>query len=206
MLLPGPSPRVWGKPLQARHAHRGDRTIPTRVGKTNPVTHTQFCSADHPHACGENSPVSESHPHYPGPSPRVWGKRRCLTIIAGQCWTIPTRVGKTSAKRLGLALGADHPHACGENSMSACARKAWNGPSPRVWGKLCFSCGSVVGSRTIPTRVGKTMAVSLLAYTLTGPSPRVWGKLTHASASTAVSRTIPTRVGKTSECSFSVCG
>src|SRR5438552_3444343 len=111
----------------------------------------------------------------------------------------------------------DHPHACGENFMALKRRMRICGPSPRVWGKQPMVTHQVFGSRTIPTRVGKTLcrmglyhtspdhphacgentSIQLLNCLVNGPSPRVWGKRYIDGASSEYIRTIPTRVGKT---------
>ena len=71
----GPSPRVWGKPGAYLLPRRHQRTIPTRVGKTD--IHSQ--------------PPAEHR----GPSPRVWGKLSGAAKWNDSKRTIPTRVGKT---------------------------------------------------------------------------------------------------------------
>ena len=50
----GPSPRVWGELTANDPAYQANRTIPTRVGRTNPSIKRQSTHSDHPHACGEN--------------------------------------------------------------------------------------------------------------------------------------------------------
>src|SRR6185503_17110153 len=73
------------------------------------------------------------------------------------------------------------------------------------------------GSRTIPTRVGRTFAnmcvmkakadhphasgengnTNQIKGVLNGPSPREWGELYQQGMTTGFERTIPTRVGRT---------
>ena len=127
----GPSPHAWGK-LDNRHAGyrltatdhphtRGEnvtqrllRTIPTRVGKTDPVSRRP----DHPHTRGENArhntrqPISDL-----GPSPHAWGKHR--------------------AKRIRAPDVGPSPHAWGKlSTIHSCSCEVV-GPSPHAWGKLC---------------------------------------------------------------------
>ena len=69
------------------------------------------------------------------------------------------------------------------------------GPSPRAWGEH-YEAAKPGGTRTIPTRVGRTIGATRLDLASHGPSPRAWGeprrgKLPHGP------RTIPTRVGRT---------
>ena len=127
---------------------------------------------DHPHARGENG-GGPLHGGNRGPSPRAWGE--------------PTGpIGPT-----GLA---DHPHARGENPHASAAKtrigpspRAWGepgdsragietcGPSPRAWGERHRT--RITGRfRTIPTRVGRTLAAVPHRIDQPGPSPRAWGE------------------------------
>ncbi len=116
ILRYGPSPRVWGERKAFLYYWFLPRTIPTRVGRTSPSLPILSKSSDHPHACGENSFAKTQRASATGPSPRVWGERNSRRHGLGQHRTIPTRVGRTPALRLLVCCGADHPHACGENS------------------------------------------------------------------------------------------
>ncbi len=71
--------------------------------------------------------------------------------------TIPTRVGRTGPRTRCLKCAADHPHACGENGLLDPFIRSAYGPSPRVWGELGEECRARHQSRTIPTRVGRTI-------------------------------------------------
>ncbi len=180
-------------------------SIPTRVGKTNPVSVFAPISSVHPHACGENLSTERE-----GVSPSR---------------SIPTRVGKTRGIPPGpRRFHPVHPHACGENtalpsrarlasrSIPTRVGKTWAmrysatlsaGPSPRVWGKQFVSwfvvhydavhphaCGEnedpgrtrQYQTRSIPTRVGKTASDVAQRLPKGGPSPRVWGKPTWTRA------------------------
>jgi len=133
----GPPPRVWGKLLPECQLIESERSTPTRVGKTHDdqvdatsgavhphacgenVCHCANCqhhSQVHPHACGENYPVIRPLVYFPGPPPRVWGKR---AFSVGQCGvgdrSTPTRVGNTGFLGWRGSLPPVHPHACGEN-------------------------------------------------------------------------------------------
>ena len=113
-FLNGPSPHAWGKPTavgqrcmaqrtiptrvgktqscQRRAAF--SRTIPTRVGKTSAFVANRFTASDHPHTRGENhSKVITTVPVF-GPSPHAWGKHIGKDIEQDHRRTIPTRVGK----------------------------------------------------------------------------------------------------------------
>jgi hypothetical protein len=71
----GSSPRVWGKPGQARRGRDYHRFIPTGVGKTHGTRPKAGAFTVHPHGCGENAFCR----------PKFWGIARF----------IPTGVGKT---------------------------------------------------------------------------------------------------------------
>ncbi len=213
----GPSPRVWGEPDNDWTWEDGERTIPTRVGRTSFCRPAPRSIADHPHACGENL-ANELYPaRFAGPSPRVWGELRKRIQFAGLVRTIPTRVGRTNGEKITCHFEADHPHACGENAKLVGGPAHITGPSPRVWGERRPYIDKYLKSRTIPTRVGRTahsraqptgyadhphacgenVCPHLLGIWLHGPSPRVWGELCNCVHRTESRRTIPTRVGRT---------
>ncbi len=154
----GPSPRAWGKHLPGAVVVAETRTIPTRVGKTEPVLLVSSMEADHPHARGENTSQLVTAEKVNGPSPRAWGKHSSDDGLLLGCRTIPTRVGKTPSSGLSSTMSADHPHARGENKSGARTAKPTDGPSPRAWGKLRRRATARMLDRTIPTRVGKTQS------------------------------------------------
>ncbi len=92
----------------------GTRSIPTRVGNTNP-------------ACVYTA-------RRRGPSPRVWGIRILRTSFQVLLRSIPTRVGNTRCSPKSPARFWVHPHACGEYGTPAATDWFMVGPSPRVWG------------------------------------------------------------------------
>src|SRR5260221_5731965 len=94
-----------------------------------------FTSADHPHVCGENLPACWIWYTQFGPSPRVWGERRCSCDWSALKRTIPTCVGRTRSSIVRADALTDHPHVCGENSAQSPATYPDLGPSPRVWGE-----------------------------------------------------------------------
>ena len=217
-------PHARGENATLRPGTTRQRTIPTRVGRTQATrSGDQVSEPDHPHARGENPAVRLS--------------------MAASSRTIPTRVGRTWTRPAGARGSTDHPHARGENvpMRMAVPRAASDhphargerhapehltdsrmpGPSPRAWGEhRRESPGADASDRTIPTRVGRTTArdrsASMCRYTRTiptrvgrtwpgtrrhdlghGPSPRAWGERP-ASEVRQPTRTIPTRVGRTS--------
>ena len=213
----GPSPRAWGKLTSPETSFVSSRTIPTGVGKTMRDTPKPGGISDHPHGRGENSLIIRLRPVKPGPSPRAWGKRFLPIQTAGYSRTIPTGVGKTTARMQLGSCAADHPHGRGENICWTIASSAVNGPSPRAWGKRLNRRARQRDIRTIPTGVGKTDHLSNVLRLFSdhphgrgenlrngvrslfraGPSPRAWGKLWSAFGLFTRPRTIPTGVGKT---------
>jgi len=112
---------------------------------------------------------------------------------------------------------SDHPHARGENGVSANVNCVVSGPSPRTWGEPVGYRQHQIAVRTIPTHVGRTGSrdrrtagyadhphargentgtVNWAAAGL-GPSPRTWGEPACSERPRKTSRTIPTHVGRT---------
>ena len=147
----------------------------------------------------------------------MWGKRSQSCGGGFRPRTIPTHVGKTFTRDPSQKLRADHPHACGENTIIITLSCSAYGPSPRMWGKPRVPAHQCHTVRTIPTHVGKTSLIASSNSLLTdhphacgenismfycssfhcGPSPRMWGKPHRNLARSDISRTIPTHVGKT---------
>ncbi len=214
---PGPSPRVWGKQLQAPTPISGDRSIPTGVGKTSVSPPSSWILSVHPHGCGENLSNGGLSWISCGPSPRVWGKLARPIPAARRNRSIPTGVGKTRSSGRFRSAPKVHPHGCGENATCVFRDFICRGPSPRVWGKRVRGLAPRVRGRSIPTGVGKTavIAVPVSAWTVhphgcgenwaqrrrykrpNGPSPRVWGKHLSKNSKWTSYRSIPTGVGKT---------
>ena len=92
----GPSPRGWGEREKDRSYKAGDRTIPTRVGRTPACVQYWPVSEDHPHAGGENPTRRATQGTPGGPSPRGWGELGQERQVIRSVRTIPTRVGRTS--------------------------------------------------------------------------------------------------------------
>ena len=174
--IAGPPPRLWGKRSKKCLITSAARTTPTPVGKTPLVGCAKPATADHPHACGENAPLSTFAFQDRGPPPRLWGKPQASRGCDLTSRTTPTPVGKTCTPHLANSRGADHPHACGENDRQrqqtinksdhphACGEnwrrpallKTKYGPPPRLWGKRIGTPRFSRCLRTTPTPVGKT--------------------------------------------------
>jgi hypothetical protein len=192
----GPSPRGWGEPEEIQVVALGDRTIPTRVGRTPPGERHHPAETDHPHAGGENYASAAMSDVVIGPSPRGWGELAARLHRLQGTRTIPTRVGRTGNGASTMTFRTDHPHAGGENPTGGGNAAGDFGPSPRGWGERHGDVTVAAGERTIPTRVGRTRrrisyqlncpdhphaggenARNLIAQDQwDGPSPRGWGE------------------------------
>ena len=131
----GPSPRAWGEPTESASMLAAQRTIPTRVGRTDAASRGGDHNTDHPHARGENATSAGILPSGVGPSPRAWGEPPLGSSAKPTIRTIPTRVGRTSVSCSSVLFNSDHPHARGENSTVCASNARWCGPSPRAWGE-----------------------------------------------------------------------
>ncbi len=135
LLRLGPSPRTCGEPVSVPALGCQPRTIPTHVGRTASKPLILPSVADHPHARGENAHALHQDVRLAGPSPRTWGERHLRELGREMSRTIPTHVGRTSAKFAACFTTTDHPHARGENGFAAHGFWHGFGPSPRTWGE-----------------------------------------------------------------------
>ena len=69
------------------------RFIPTPVGNGAAFGILLFCSAIHPHACGERAPNIAAPLAGIDSSPRLWGTERESLLNRGSIRFIPTPVG-----------------------------------------------------------------------------------------------------------------
>ena len=133
---------------------------------------------------------------FPGSSPRVRGQELANPIFQHNAFIIPTRVGTSSCRQAPTAFYRDHPHACGDKSVTGVEDYTVPGSSPRVWGQGRFAPDGVSYTGIIPTRVGTSISAGRTARLkrdhphacgdkskqLTrkaeeGSSPRVWGQV-----------------------------
>ncbi len=69
-------------------------------------------------------------------SPRVWGQDIKIRIFGKLLGIIPTRVGTRPKKVTKKMVDEDHPHACGDKTISQVEPATSLGSSPRVWGQV----------------------------------------------------------------------
>ena len=130
----GSSPRVWGQVLS--------------------FYHYSFTSTDHPHACGDKKLYHKLVKPRSGSSPRVWGQELIFLMCRLTQGIIPTRVGTRLKIPYIYSARQDHPHACGDKTLTLVVTIKVLGSSPRVWGQdsvLYDGCNHI---GIIPTRVG----------------------------------------------------
>ncbi len=79
---------------------------------------------------------------------------------------IPTRVGTRQTQADRFQKVEDHPHACGDKHLTACAVPFVSGSSPRVWGQVTKINDNPTVKGIIPTRVGTSYPMNLF-YSMT---------------------------------------
>ena len=156
LIASGSSPRVRGKLQCFLRPVRQLRIIPARAGQTFGNFQHCFRASDHPRACGANWFVVFKQKGLGGSSPRVRGKRLAVSSSRFCPRIIPARAGQTSYPYGDMRANADHPRACGANSVSSVSSMNHLGSSPRVRGKLPPDSPPVVSIRIIPARAGQT--------------------------------------------------
>ena len=114
----GSSPRVWGQVVFAAFGRLFFRIIPTRVGTRTHSAVARRYNRDHPHACGDKAFDIMSDGKPTGSSPRVWGQDRLFVDDFIRVGIIPTRVGTSSILANYSIQCKDHPHACGDKTIS----------------------------------------------------------------------------------------
>ena len=150
----------------------------------------------------------------------MWGQVDRHTCYLCCQRIIPTRVGTRLTKNGYLSDEFDHPHACGDKTVSAVPLLISILSSPRVWGQDRFHSGlncflwiipTRVGTRHYPANLSKTAgdhphacgdksSLSFLAKEEQGSSPRVWGQAACDLLHYAYAGIIPTRVGTSAVC------
>ena len=148
---------MWGQVAQVLNASWNKRIIPTRVGTSEGREPKPSSKEDHPHACGDKSIDTPATFVVRGSSPRVWGQDRVIVPFSCSILIIPTRVGTSHIGNSKHIIRPDHPHACGDKTLSSKSLKDCWGSSPRVWGQDSFISIEMTSFRIIPTRVGTSL-------------------------------------------------
>ena len=155
-ILPGSSPRMRGKRLEAPDGVVAARFIPAHAGKTATTGTTVARSRVHPRACGENLCRLASDWYSPGSSPRMRGKRIAHELGAQPGGFIPAHAGKTGGGPRAHPGRRVHPRACGENGGRRRPSALSSGSSPRMRGKHAHEQWGRYPLRFIPAHAGKT--------------------------------------------------
>ena len=108
---------------------------------------------------GHNAAISPSM-HYSvvfplGSSPRIRGKFNGAFKQINILGTIPANTGKIVAGRHCKGLAPDHPREYGENNRGSSDMQIFQGPSPRIRGKLRMIAADNEWTGTIPANTGK---------------------------------------------------
>ena len=130
----GSSPRTWGTGVVGNVGLCRGRFIPTHVGNRARNPPSAFSAAVHPHARGEQQGHAQQGGDDGGSSPRTWGTAPAAQHPCAHPRFIPTHVGNSSRLILAAASMTVHPHARGEQRVSASWAALWRGSSPRTWG------------------------------------------------------------------------
>ena len=131
----GSSPCVWGQvPCDFCRSHKFG-IIPMRVGTSSIfLIPCDFCR-DHPHACGDKGSNDIAYLLAEGSSPCVWGQARYEGFRLHHRRIIPMRVGTSNRFPRPLRSEWDHPHACGDKTVTKSYQVTMPGSSPCVWGQ-----------------------------------------------------------------------
>ena len=214
----GPSPRLRGKRRRHGEIVEADGSIPAPAGETSDGRRMTSRASVHPRACGGNNSGSSSLRRWPGPSPRLRGKRRMVRPASVNAGSIPAPAGETLTGMATILEGEVHPRACGGNTDWVTGATNPTGPSPRLRGKLRPRAGGWPSQGSIPAPAGETSGklVGRLnpqvhpracggngsgIESLTrifGPSPRLRGKRGLRCGKQGRGRSIPAPAGETS--------
>ena len=172
--LGGSSPRMRGKLSDDPHGIILLRIIPAHAGQTPAQLWMDSLTADHPRACGANVILHLQYATGVGSSPRMRGKLIRIHLNHLDLRIIPAHAGQTSACSRYRHWSADHPRACGANSLSLMRARATSGSSPRMRGKHVANKPLEIQFRIIPAHAGQTTAPWALELP-TADHPRACG-------------------------------
>ena len=136
------------------------RNTPTHVGKTSGSRWVSTHYQKHPHARGEDSESKKRLTFLLETPPRTWGRPTSRAYPRHGRRNTPTHVGKTKRKVKKDKKSRKHPHARGEDPLSAPRIRARLETPPRTWGRLIRKVDAPHTEGNTPTHVGKTLFAS----------------------------------------------
>ena len=158
---------MWGIHGKGTTRHLRNRITPTYVGNTPGCGWDTGRKRDHPHVCGEYNGTSSLNTFGSGSPPRMWGIPKAFSLPYRSRRITPTYVGNT-VPVLHLLYGhEDHPHVCGEYSLSSIMAMILLGSPPRMWGIQLILPAPESEIRITPTYVGNTVKDPSLYVILT---------------------------------------
>ena len=212
----GTSPRVWGEAYMVDAKTRGERNIPTGVGRSRSARPPRRARAEHPHGRGEKAGLNcQARIDY-GTSPRAWGEGAAQDRRRRRGRNIPTGVGRSQTNIAPSQTGPEHPHGRGEKPKRPARSGSPPGTSPRAWGEAIRIRTGAACIRNIPTGVGRRASratfdwagaehphgrgekatAAVLTVAGCGTSPRAWGEGRGRRRVCPRRRNIPTGVGR----------
>mgnify|MGYP000900204535 CR=1 FL=1 len=132
------------------------RITPAHAGKTNVPAALFLRGSDHPRACGENPMRRQSRFATSGSPPRMRGKPISQIFACLKFRITPAHAGKTTCAWTVPISIADHPRACGENSLPKHDIINGSGSPPRMRGKRIAFYTHFILNRITPAHAGKT--------------------------------------------------
>ena len=197
VTLTGSSPRMRGtRGKIERHALRRG-IIPAHAGNTIMMGMASLMSRDHPRACGEHRPISQSGIPERGSSPRMRGTPESYRSRSKLSGIIPAHAGNTF-DTWGIAIcPRDHPRACGEHLYPPFDRCAPSGSSPRMRGTLLSTHYVADNSGDHPRACGEHADEHATGVVAWGSSPRMRGTLLQRERLDIRAGIIPAHAGNT---------
>ena len=150
----GSSPRVRGTAWRLWSGWPGRRIIPACAGNRCERHRSAGRRADHPRVCGEQYLPRYLPCQCLGSSPRVRGTGGGEFNATVTHRIIPACAGNRALPLVELAIVADHPRVCGEQSAGAAFAALLAGSSPRVRGTAMIRPRSRGLFRIIPACAG----------------------------------------------------
>ncbi len=130
---------------------------------------------DHPHVCGEYSPVGCLSGGSLGSPPRVWGIRSLFFICPVRIRITPTCVGNTAGRGRPLRPRCGSPPRVWGIPQGIANERSRKRITPTCVGNTRRRCGRGRSARDHPHVCGEYLAASRYMPWVMGSPPRVWG-------------------------------